>query len=109
MEEKLTVEQLWAELERERAEKKRILMTAKAKSILKQRGLPEELTAFIVADDEEKLSANADVLAQCVNSAVSAKISERLKGYQPEAGAAAVHSSPEEMSDEEYYRAYKKR
>ncbi len=77
-------------------------MAARARSLLRERELPEELADCMSFSDEAAVEKAVDALEEAFRAAVQQGVEERLLTAAPKAGAV---TPLDQLSDEEYYAA----
>lgn len=75
---------------------------AKARALLRERGLPEALADCLSFSDEAAVQPGIDALEEAFRQAVQAGVEERLTADVPKTGALTPLN---QLSDEEYYAA----
>ena len=83
--EQLEIQNIKAELEKEKGIRKRAEMVAKYKDVLVSKNIPSELTDFILAEDEEVVNANITLFENSMKNYIESQVNNRLKGssYTP--------------------------
>lgn len=92
--------------ERERAVQLRE-MRLRARSQLRERGLPETLAEALNYQDDGTLERSMQATEQAFRLAVERSVLEKMRGSAPQ--RAAPRKDPEELSDDEYYRSILKK
>lgn len=77
-------------------------MRMNARSLLRERELPEALLEALNYEDEERLQQSLDSTERAFRAAVERGVMDRMRGEAPKRDA--PHKEKEELSDEEYYR-----
>ncbi|MBQ9263733.1 MAG: DUF4355 domain-containing protein [Clostridia bacterium] len=75
---------------------------AKARTLLTERGLPEDIAPCLAFEKEEDILPAIDAIEETFRSAVQQAVEERLSAAAPKTGAVVPL---DQLSDEEYYAA----
>ena len=76
----LEVEKLRQEIEKERAERARADLSAKALKLAQEKGLPTDVIDFLIGADEETTTANLAKYEEAHTKAIQAAVDARFKG-----------------------------